>query len=100
MSCMFQIPETFIIICKALSTVWIHQVIDRPLKLNGALRYIESNYSLKVLVAEAQAHEDKLRQLNDTVEKLKQICDPQQVKEKAASVTELHKGMSILFSKS
>ncbi len=54
----------------------------------------------QVLVAEAQSHDDKVKQLNDTVEKLQQICDPQQVKEKAASVTELHKGMRYLSNSS
>ena len=51
----------------------------------------------QVLVAEAQAHEDKVRELNETVEKLKELCDPQQVKERAANVTELHKGMIIMI---
>ncbi len=51
----------------------------------------------QILVAEAQAHEDKVKELNDTVEKLKELCDPQQVKERASNVTELHKGKVIMF---
>ena len=49
-------------------------------------------YAFQVLVAEANAHEDKVKEMNEIVEKLKDLCDPTTVEERAASVTELHNG--------
>lgn len=49
-------------------------------------------FSSQVLVAEANAREDKVKEMNEIVEKLKDLCDPTTVEERAASVAELHNG--------
>ena len=48
----------------------------------------------QVLVAEAKAHEDKVKEMNEIVGKLKDLCDPATVEQRAASLTELHSGTS------
>ena len=46
----------------------------------------------QILVAEAKAHEDKVKEMDEIVEKLKDLCDPSTVEQLAARVTELHTG--------
>ena len=46
----------------------------------------------QILVAEAKAHEDKVKEMDEIVEKLKDLCDPATVEQRAARVTELHTG--------
>ena len=46
----------------------------------------------QILVAEAKAHEDKVKEMDEIVEKLKDLCDPSTVEQRAARVTELHTG--------
>ena len=48
----------------------------------------------QVLVAEAKAQEDKVKEMNEIVEKLKDLCDPATVEQRAASLTELHSSTS------
>ncbi len=47
---------------------------------------------LQVLVAEAKAREDKVKEMSEMVEQLKEMCDPTSVEAKAADIVELHEG--------
>lgn len=58
---------------------------------------LQCDFIIQVLVAEAKAHEDKIKEMNEIVDKLKDLCDPTAVEQRAASVAELHGGTFQVF---